>query len=286
MRLLIYFFAFLLCWNVSVAEDISLKDGRVFKDATVSDKGLDFIRVHHSEGIAKVSFRDLSEDLQKKYNMTEQAVQNRVAAQQQKNQAQKAREEESARKLRESLSDAEKSPRYMKGADISRLMVSVSDISPVEAEYAALVWNSGEARRVGLKDQADSFIEQAALFEPRLKDVRSRREKDGQKSERDQERLRKELADANRRLAQLQNQIVGLKGDLAQVRNEQNSRTVFVDPPVIYNPPRTPIIITPPIYPPRPPVFFPPRPPRPVYPVPIQDRRIPAFIPPNSTRGG
>lgn len=252
----------LACWcSGAFCEDLTLANGRVFKDATVSDKGMDFIRVHHSEGIAKVSYKDLSEDLQKKYNMTEPEVKERLDAQRLKDEAQKERERIAAQKVRESLSDAEKSPRYLKGADMLKLMVSVADVSPVEAEYAALVWNSAEASRVGRQEEAESFSKQIALYEPRMKDVRSRREKDGQKNERELEKLQQELSGSNKKIAQLQNRITGLQGELVQVRNEQNSRTVFVEPPVIYNPPRPPIIITPPPCPPRPPVIVRPRPP-------------------------
>lgn len=45
-------------------------------------------------------------------------------------------------------------PRYLEGADISRMFLLLGELSQVEAEVMALQWNALEADRVGLPEDA------------------------------------------------------------------------------------------------------------------------------------
>ncbi|MEG0024060.1 MAG: hypothetical protein RR719_01780 [Akkermansia sp.] len=252
------FSCFLSCCSfvqLGVAEDFVLKDGRVLKEATVSDKGLDFVRVHHSDGIAKISYKDLTEPMQKRFQMTTDEVAERMDARQRREQAQQTQAKQRAQAMRDSLSEAERVPRYVTGADISRVMVSFLDLSPIEAEYAAILWNMSEARRVGLEDQSKGFQEQLVMYEPRMKEVKAQRNKDKEKSDQEQEQMEKALAKSNEQIAKLQNRISGLQGDLMKEKNDNSNRAVFVSPPVWVSP-RPSIIINRPIV----------RPPCPIYP--------------------
>lgn len=248
MKLFFPLCLFWFCCGSAMSDDMTLNSGRVLKDATVSDNGEDFIRVHHSEGIAKVPYSELSEELQKKYNMTKEEVTARYEDKKRVEEEQKARQEELNKSLRDSLSESEKLPRYIRGADMFKMMNLITEVTPVEAEYAALVWNSGEAQRVGMTEQVKIFMQQAALYEPRVKEARMRREKAGENGDKKREQLQGELASANKRISQLQNKISDMQGNMAQMKRDNSSpNTVFVETPVYVQPPRPPIIITSPI---------------------------------------
>ena len=112
----------------ALAENMSLRSGRVLKDAVVVSSGDDFVNIQYTDGVAKVSYKDLTDAQQRDYRMTPDEVKARLdqrrmeeAARRKKaEEARKAADEE-ARKIRESLSEAERHPRYLEGADISRM---------------------------------------------------------------------------------------------------------------------------------------------------------------------
>ncbi len=45
------------------ADDISLTDGRVLKNAKVLEADVDFLRISHDDGVAKVYAKDLPEEM-------------------------------------------------------------------------------------------------------------------------------------------------------------------------------------------------------------------------------
>lgn len=239
---------FSFCCNAALCDDIVLSSGKVLKDAIVSEKGADFIRVNHSEGIGKVPYSELTREMQEKYNMTPEEVQGRIDDQQK-------REEESNRIIRDSLSESEKLPRYLKSSDMLKMMRSVTDVTPLEAEYAALVWNSSEAQRVGMSEQRKEFIEKAMLIEPRVRELRAFREKAEISRAKESRKLQGELASANKMIEQLKYRVSDIKGDLAQLEQKKETpRTVYVETPVYIQQPRPPIIINRPVCQPDPPI--------------------------------
>ena len=135
----------------ALAENMSLRSGRVLKDAVVVSSGDDFVNIQYTDGVAKVSYKDLTDAQQRDYRMTPDEVKARLdqrrmeeAARRKKaEEARKAADEE-ARKIRESLSEAERHPRYLEGADISRMFLLMGELTKVEAEVMALQWNALE----------------------------------------------------------------------------------------------------------------------------------------------
>ena len=122
----------------ALAENMTLRSGRVLEDASVVSSGDDFVSVQYTDGVAKVSYKELTDAQQKDYRMTPEDVNTRLdqrrledAARRKKaEEARKAADEE-ARKIRESLSEAERHPRYLEGADISRMFLLLGELSQV-----------------------------------------------------------------------------------------------------------------------------------------------------------
>ena len=52
----------------SLAEDMALRSGRVLKDASVVSSGDDFVSVQYTDGVAKVSYKELTDEQQKAYS--------------------------------------------------------------------------------------------------------------------------------------------------------------------------------------------------------------------------
>ena len=48
----------------SLAEDMALRSGRVLKDASVVSSGDDFVSVQYTDGVAKVSYKELTDEQQ------------------------------------------------------------------------------------------------------------------------------------------------------------------------------------------------------------------------------
>lgn len=268
-------FCFLLLFLIPMvqAEDINLRTGRVFKDAVVVSSGEDFVNIQHADGVARVSYKDLTDDQQKMYRMTPKDVQGRMETRRKEDEARKKKAEESkkiaeeeARKLRESLSESERIPRYLEGADISRIFLMMGELSQVEAEVMALLWNVREANRVGLSEDARIFREKAATYQELVNDIRKKRKADEQywlNLEKEYQTLKtgtqKKIADLNKQVAQLQ-------GEVKEVASQPRTERIIL-PSVIrpwnYSPP--PVIIRP--TPPPPPRLRPCPPVRPVRPI-------------------
>ena len=45
----------------ALAENMSLRSGRVLKDAVVVSSGDDFVNIQYTDGVAKVSYKDLKD---------------------------------------------------------------------------------------------------------------------------------------------------------------------------------------------------------------------------------
>lgn len=165
----------------ALAENMTLRSGRVLEDASVVSSGDDFVSVQYTNGVAKVSYKELTDAQQKDYRMTPEDVKARLdqrrledAARRKKaEQARKAADEE-ARKIRESLSEAERHPRYLEGADISRMFLLMGELSQVEAEVMALQWNALEADRVGLPEDARTFRARMGTYQEQVNAIRKK----------------------------------------------------------------------------------------------------------------
>lgn len=253
----------------ALAENMSLRSGRVLEDAVVVSSGDDFVNIQYTDGVAKVSYKDLTDAQQRDYKMTPDEVRARLeqrrmeeAARRKKaEEARKAADEE-ARKIRESLSEAERHPRYLEGADISRMFLLMGELTRVEAEVMALQWNALEADRVGLPEDARVFRARAASYQEQINAIRKRRETAEQYWQ-DLEKKYLALKDGTqKKIADLNRQVSQLQGEVREVASQPRTERIIV-PPIIrtWNYPPPPVIIRPQPLPPRP---VPPHHPRPL----------------------
>lgn len=254
---------FILCAlsSSSMAEDMALRSGRVLKDASVVSSGDDFISVQYTDGVAKVSYKDLTDEQQTAYKMTPDEVAARLeqrrreeAVRKQKAQEAKKAAEEEARKIRESLSEAERHPRYLQGEDITRMFLLLGDVTRVEAEVIALQWNALEADRVGLPQDARMFRDRAGAYQDQISSIRKKKE-EAEQYWKDLEKKYLALKEGTqKKIADLGKQVNQLKGEVRDVASQPRTERIIVTPgyrPWNYPPP--PIIVNPvPPPPPRP----------------------------------
>ena len=249
----------------ALAENMSLRSGRVLKDAVVVSSGDDFVNIQYTDGVAKVSYKDLTDAQQRDYRMTPDEVKARLdqrrmeeAARRKKaEEARKAADEE-ARKIRESLSEAERHPRYLEGADISRMFLLMGELTKVEAEVMALQWNALEADRVGLPEDARVFRARATAYQEQISAIRKKRETAEQYWQ-DLEKKYLALKDGTqKKIADLNKQVSQLQGEVREVASQPRTERIIF-PPIIrtWNYPPPPVFIRPQPPPPRP---VPPRP--------------------------
>ena len=244
----------------ALAEKMTLRSGRVLEDASVVSSGDDFVSVQYTDGVAKVSYKELTDAQQKDYRMTPEDVKARLdqrrledAARRKKaEEARKAADEE-ARKIRESLSEAERHPRYLEGADISRMFLLLGELSQVEAEVMALQWNALEADRVGLPEDARTFRARMGTYQEQVNAIRKKRETAEQYWQ-DLEKKYLALKDGTqKKIADLNKQVSQLQGEVREVASQPRTERIIV-PPIIrtWNYPPPPVIIRPSPLPPRP----------------------------------
>lgn len=260
----------------ALAGDMALRSGRVLKDAVVVSSGDDFVNVQYTDGVTKVSYKDLTDAQQTDYNMRPEDVNARLNQRRLENEARKKKAEEArraaneeARKIRESLSEAERHPRYLEGADISRMFLLVGELTRVEAEVMALQWNALEADRVGLPEDARVFRARAAAYQDQVNAIRKKRET-AEQYWKDLEKKYLALKDGTRKkIADLNRQVSQLQGEVREVASQPRTERIIV-PPVIrwWNYPPPPVIIRP----------------QPVFPRPVPPRPVPLPVKPSSYR--
>ena len=62
----------------ALAENMTLRSGRVLEDASVVSSGDDFVSVQYTDGVAKVSYKELTDAQQTDYRMTPEDVKARL----------------------------------------------------------------------------------------------------------------------------------------------------------------------------------------------------------------
>ncbi len=213
------------------AEDMPLKDGRILHDVNILEQGVDYVRVAHNEGISRVYATNLTNDWREKLHLLPEQVaekKNMLAARNEENARQ---QKERDLQLRESLSEAEKMPRYIRGTDILKMVSAYATMDSLEAEAAALRWNMAEATRVGMSDQAEYFKVQLVAFEPGLTALRERREENTRRMMAMHSEYEKALNASNEKMAQLSSQISTIRQDLKEVSTRPTeTKVVYREP--------------------------------------------------------
>ena len=155
----------------ALAENMSLRSGRVLKDAVVVSSGDDFVNIQYTDGVAKVSYKDLTDAQQRDYRMTPDEVKARLDQRRMEEAARRKKAEEArtaadaeARKIRESLSEAERHPRYLEGADISRMFLQKLDTGgSIESQVGRVAVADGTRTRIIAGNQVYSAIQTDAV---------------------------------------------------------------------------------------------------------------------------
>ncbi len=148
---------------MAAAENLTLKDGSLLRDAVVSRKGIDHVIIRHAGGVKRVDYHELTIDLQDRYGMSPKEVNARLAKQQAL--AEGAADKRDRVKDRHILllRDSKIMPRYLSSGDVKSLFLFYSDISEVAAEYLAAEWNKRESLRLKLPDQVQRYESYAKL---------------------------------------------------------------------------------------------------------------------------
>lgn len=239
-------FSLLLLPLCCQAEDFTLADGTVLKDAEVLRKGAEELQIRHAGGIEKFSYTELSAELQKRYELTPEAVEahrkalsDAAAAKQREKEAAKAEQERVLRENQEArmaaLEAAGKHARYICGADVIQLCSSMLTLEARAAEFLAAEWNRREALRLNLGVDTQRFTEEADSLKPDFE--RERQELATLRSELSDKRAKVQEQSAtikrkNDEIAALRAEIAKLNKELGRAETRSTNTTVVVDNPV------------------------------------------------------
>lgn len=216
--------------GLGYAEDIRLAGGRVLKDAKVVSAGVDFVRISHEEGIAKVDAKDLPEALKREWQMEPDQIDRRRVDLKQKEEERREIASQRAKALRESLDAAQSIPRYIQPSELFNLLASLGGVDPVEAQYMALKWNEAEANRLGFPDQAQTFKSQLAVLEPKIQELVNERKEQVKIFEEMGQKVDQLAKMSNEQVQQLQNQIRSLQYDLNDAKSRPVNTVVIKQP--------------------------------------------------------
>lgn len=249
--------------GLCAAEDMTLADGTVLREARVRRQDDESVTIAHAEGVVRVSFDRLTADLQKRFNLTPEAVNER---REKAIQAEKEKElalEKKKAEQRAALAESNLSPRYLTGVDVATLYVTCGGVSATMAEYLAAEWNRREALRCGLTVEAERYKEDAVKLLPDVKkeqdearqvqDYYARLEAHCRESQSQMQTLQQQLKDARASIKKLEEQVEQAEREAAS----QKTTTTIVTSPTVVPVYRPAPIVLPPVAP-RPPL--PPRP--------------------------
>lgn len=236
--------------TMAQAEDMTLANKDTLVNISILEKGNDHVRIRHDGGIAKVKYNELTPEWQQKLDLTPEQVTLRMESAKQAAQAK-------ADSIRNSFSEAERAPRYLRGADIMTIFSEQGEISTREAEYLAALWNEKEARRLSHTEEAEAFRE---TIKNQASAVSGTREKRASSLERitnlqgEVATLQGQLTASQNSLAALQQQNKDLREAFKNIPRGSNTTMVVDDGPTIlpYPYPPQPIQIIQPVVYPRP----------------------------------
>lgn len=228
------------------AEDFTLADGTVLKEAEVLRKGEEELQIRHAGGIEKFSYTELSAELQKRFDLTPESVEARrksaADAAAEKQREKEAAKAEKARALKEAqearlaaLEAAGKHARYISGADVIQLCSSMVTLEARAAEFLAAEWNRREALRLNLGVDTQRFTAEADSlkedFEQERKELSTLRSELSDKRAKVQEQSAT-IKRKNDEIAALRAEIAKLNKELGRAENAATNTTVVVDNPV------------------------------------------------------
>lgn len=244
----------------ALAEDFTLADGTVLKEAEVLHRGDHDIQIRHAGGIERFSYKELGVEMQQRFELTpEHVAARRKQATEAAAEKRRAREQAAAEKQRRMQEDQEartaalelsgKYARYLTGADVMGLVAGMVTLEARAAEFLAAEWNYREAVRLQLPQDA-------LRFEAEMNTRRAGYEKECKKQENlrvELETLRAKAQDQAARIKLLNDEVAALRAKVAQLNKELGraeaeavdaKTTVVIDRPVpVYVPSPPPTCI-------------------------------------------
>ncbi len=231
--------------TMSLADDMTLRDGQELHGYKILSSGVDSVRILHDEGITTISASELTDEWQALLNMTPEEVDSRKREVARRNKEKEQARQDRENSLRQSLNESERVPRYLQGADITAMLAGYTSLDAAEAEAVALRWNIGEAKRVGLRDQASVFQDRLNSYSDALQTAKKKREDANAYWTTLQSNYEQLKASSEANIASLKKQVSSLKNEVETTKSS-SSQTVVYTPPVYIPPPQPPVIITPP----------------------------------------
>lgn len=242
-----------LAWScLCQAEDLTLADGEILHEARVLRQDGESVTLSHTAGVLRVPYHRLTPELQQRFGLTPEAVEERreraLRAEQERLQA---REKKMAEQ-RAALVASNLSPRYVTGVELASLYAAWGTLSTAGAEYLAAEWNRREALRCGLTVEAEHYREDAAKYLPQVQQEQTAAR---QQSE-EHTALSEKLGQTQSQLEQARRHIRKLEAELAEKPSSGNTTIITSTPTVlpVYQP--APVVLPPVVSPPppRPPV--------------------------------
>lgn len=208
----------------SWGEDLPLAEDRVLKGVTVLESGIDYLRIRHEGGIATVKANELPADWQEKYKMTAGEVSSR-------REEARRHEEEKWQRRKESLSESERTPRYLSARDIQTIVSPMANMNALEAEVAAARWNSGEARRLGDKEMVEYYNQSLLTMQPELIAQASRKQRQAEELKKQKE---EENVDMKIKLAKYETLVKSQQEENKRLsesleKSERNNRSTIIN---------------------------------------------------------
>lgn len=250
--------ALIVCLGaMACAEDFQLADGRILKDVVVTREGEGYLQVRHAGGACRLYAKELSFDLQKRFNMTPDHLARREEARAKASREAWIRRREERESSRAAMEAAGKQPRYLSAEDVMLLSIARGGVSRQEAEYMAFEWNRREAARLELEIEAAAFAQKARDAQGRFELAQRAFEKekrDAAEEQRQTEALKQKLDGARNEIRLLKQEVESWKR-----RADSAVATTTVVPAVVsrpvYVPVRYPVPVRPlpPARPPLPP---------------------------------
>lgn len=230
------------------AEDFTLADGTVLKDAEVLRQDSEYLQIRHAGGIERFYYTELGPELQQKYELTPEQVEARrqaadSAAEEKRRARREAKEardkallEEQARR-EAALEASGKYARYLRGADVIQLCSAYFTVDAAVAEFLAAEWNYREALRMNLPADAERFAAEVATLKQSFEKELERLTAVQDELDTLRATVQSQQAELKRRddeIAALRAKVAKLNKELgrAEAENTPRSTTVVIDRPV------------------------------------------------------
>ncbi len=209
------------------AEDFTLLDKSILKEASVSRSGSDFVIISHAGGVQRVAAKELSPELQTRFKMTPEQVESRLEITKEKKAAARARANTAHEKHLAIINASKSKPRHLNAKELQSIIEPYMELPRAASEYLVADWNRREFLRLNLKDEAAEYRDLRHEKAPAFERLRESQEEPAE-LEAENKKLTEQNAALRAQIAQLQ----------AEATREKEPRKVIINNPVRYVPVR------------------------------------------------